>query len=373
MARRGHVEINPANLYHKGQFHSAVGRLRTNIAFAAATVAALLISVAILAAYISSTPSDSVLRLGYFPNVTHAQALYGIATGFFRGVLEPDVTLEPQAFNAGSTAMSSLLANQVDLIFVGASPTLNALAASGPDYIRVIAGGSSGGASFVIQPDLILDTNASFAGRKFASPQIGNTQDLALKHFLLTKGHRTLDRGGDVDVINAANPDILSLFQLRRIDGAWVPEPWASRLVLEANGKVLVDERSLWPNGRFVTTHLVTTKRYLDTHRLLLSRFLEAEVTITLRLQNQNLTVAAMGTINDAIVNATRIRLSNATLQAAFGNLNLTYDPLGTSLTTYLAWAQELGLLASGVDASRLYDLSLLNEVLMKRGLAPVS
>jgi hypothetical protein len=100
---------------------------------------------------------------------------------------------------------------------------------------------------------------------------------------------------------------------------------------------------------------------------------LEAEVTITLRLQNQNLTVAAMGTINDAIVNATGIRLSNATLQAAFGHLNLTYDPLGTSLTTYLAWAQQLGLLASGVDASRLYDLSLLNEVLMKRGLAPVS
>lgn len=346
-------------------------RARTNILFAVVTIAALLSSVVVLWTYIASTPSDSVLRLGYFPNVTHAQALYGITTGFFQSALQPDVTLEPMAFNAGSTAIASLLANRVDVIFVGPSPTLKALATSGPDYIRVIAGGSSGGASFVIQPDLTLDTNAAFAGKKFASPQYGNTQDLALKHFLFTKGHQTLDRGGDVDVINPPNPAILSLFQLRQIDGAWVPEPWASRLVLEARGKVLVDERSLWPNGLFVTTHLVTTKRYLDAHRSLLSRFLDAEVTMTLRLQN--LTLAARDTINNAIVNATKIRLANATLQAAFGTLNLTYDPIRTSLTTYLTWAQQLGLLSSGIDTSRLYDLSLLNEVLSKRGLAPVS
>ncbi len=348
-----------------------MGRTRTNILFAAVTIAALLSSVVVLWTYIASTPSDSVLRIGYFPNVTHAQALYGITTGFFQGALRPDVTLEPHVFNAGSDAVASLLANQVDVIFVGPSPTLNALAASGPDFIRVIAGGSSGGASFIVQPDLALDTNASFAGKKFASPQYGNTQDLALKHFLFTKGHRTLDRGGDVDVINAANPDILSLFQLRQIDGAWVPEPWASRLVLEAGGKIFLDEKTLWPNGRFVTTHLVTTKRYLDAHRLLLSRFLEAEVTATLRLQN--LTLAAMETINNAIANATRTRLANVTLQTAFGNLNLIYDPIRTSLTTYLTWAQELGFLSSGVDASRLYDLSILNDILLKRGLAPVS
>jgi NitT/TauT family transport system substrate-binding protein len=348
-----------------------VGRVRTNLIFAVVTIAALLSSVVVLWTYIASTPSDSVLRLGYFPNVTHAQALYGITTGFFQSALQPDVTLDPIAFTAGSTAIASLLANQVDVIFVGASPTLNALAASGPDYIRVIGGGSSGGASFVIQPNLILDTNASFAGKKFASPQVGNTQDLALKHFLLTKGHRTLDHGGDVDVINAANPEIFTLFQLRQIDGAWVPEPWASKLVLEAGGKVFVDEKSLWPNGRYVTTHLVTTKRYLDAHRLLLSRFLDAEVTVTLRLQN--LTFAAMDTVNSAIANATGIRLANATLQSAFANLNLTYDPVRTSLTTYLAWAQELGLLPSGVDPSRLYDLTLLNDVLMKRGLPTVN
>src|SRR3979409_498315 len=141
--RRSH-EWSPSgldsdNLYHGGQFHQVVRRARTNILFAVVTIVALLSSVVVLWTYIASTPSDSVLRLGYFPNVTHAQALYGIPTGFFQSVLQPDVTLEPMAFNAGSTAIASLLANRVDVIFVGPSPTLHALAASGPDYIRVIA------------------------------------------------------------------------------------------------------------------------------------------------------------------------------------------------------------------------------------------
>ncbi|TLZ75421.1 MAG: ABC transporter substrate-binding protein [Methanobacteriota archaeon] len=326
-----------------------MARLRTNVAFAAVALSAILVSIAILAAYLS-VQSDSVVRLGYFPNVTHAQSLYGISTGAYQAALGSALTLEPRAFNAGPTGIAALLANRVDLLFVGPSPTLTGLAAVGPDVLRVIAGGASGGALFVIQPTLNLTTSANYTGRKFASPQLGNTQDIALKHFLLSEGHKTVDQGGDVEVINAANPNILSLFQLRQIDGAWVPEPWASRLVLEAGGKVFLDERSLWPNGRFVTTQLVTTKRYLDTHRDIVKRFLD-----------------------DAITKVTLNRLANATIAAAFGNLNLTYDPIKSSLVTYLAWAQELGLLPAGVDTSGLYDLSLLNEILASRGLSPVN
>ncbi len=345
-------------------------RLRTNLAFAAVAVSAILVSIAILAAYLS-VQSDSVVRLGYLPNVTHAQALYGISTGAYQSALGSAFTLEPRAFNAGRTGIAALLANRVDILFVGPSPTLIGLAAVGPDVLRVIAGGASGGALFVIQPTLNLTTSANYTGRKFASPQLGNTQDIALKHFLLSQGHKTVDQGGDVEVINVANPNILSLFQLRQIDGAWVPEPWASRLVLEAGGKVFLDERSLWPNGRFVTTQLVTTKRYLDTHRDIVKRFLEAEVNLTLRLQNAS--ASDLDTINDAITKVTRNRLANATIAAAFGNLNLTYDPIKSSLVTYLAWAQELGLLPAGVDTSGLYDLSLLNEILASRGLSPVN
>ncbi len=347
-----------------------MARFRTDLAFAAVAVAAVLLSIGVLVAYLSATPS-TVVRLGYLPNVTHAQALYGISTGVYQRALGTEYSLDARAFNAGPSEVQALLANRVDLISVGPSPTLTALAAVGPDIIRVIAGGASGGALFVIQPDLNLTTSANLTGKKFATPQLGNTEDVALKHYLLTQGHRTLDNGGDVDVINVPNPNILSLFQLRQIDGAWVPEPWASRLVLEAGGKVFLDERSLWPDAQFVSTHLVTTKAYLDTHGDVIHRFLDAQVSLTFLLQNPNATMLTI--INDAITNATGSRLADATIAAAFANMNVTYNPIKTSLTTYLMWAQALGLLPTDVDTGGLYDLSLLNEILSSKGLPPVT
>ncbi len=354
-----------------------MARLRTNLAFGAGALAAVLISAAILLSYISSTPSASVLRLGYFPNVTHAQALYGISTGVYQQYLGSDITLQTRAFNAGPTAIQALLSNQVDLVFVGPAPTLSGLAAAGPDVLRVIAGGASGGALFVIQPNLNLTTSADFSGKRFATPQAGNTQDIALKHYLLTQGHHTLEQGGDVDVINAANADILALFQLGQIDGAWVPEPWATRLVLEPpHGKVFLDQRSLWPGGQFVSTHLLTTKRYIEAHRDVVRRFLNATVSLTLYLQTQPLqdpNSTAVGIINGAIANLTGSRLNATTINTAFSHLNISYDPIRTSLAAYLTWAQQLGFFPSGVDPSALYDLSLLNDILLSRGLPLVS
>jgi len=347
-----------------------VGRLRTNVVFTALAIAAVLLSAAVLFGYLSTAPSASTLRLGFFPNVTHAQAIYGIATHAFQDAFGTEFSIQPRAFNAGSTAIGALLSDQVDLVFVGPSPTLSGLAVAGPDVLRVIAGAASGGALFVVQPYLSLTRNEDFAGKKFATPQAGNTQDIALKHFLLTKGHRTLADGGDVDVINAANPGILSLFQRRQIDGAWVPEPWATRLVGEANGTVLVDERTLWPNGRFVTTHLVTTKRYLDGHQDILRTFLSEYVNVTLRLQRSN--ASDLSIVNDAIYNLTGWK-DETISAAAFTNFNVTYDPIATSLATYLAWAQDLGFVPVGTGASSLYDLTLLNQILDGMGLPRVS
>src|SRR5437879_6551484 len=147
--------------------------------------AAVLVSIAILGAYLASAPSESVLRLGYLPNVTHAQALYGVSTGAYQAALGTPFAVDARAFNAGGTAMSALLSNRADLVFVGPSPTLNSLAIVGPDVIRIIAGGASGGALFVIQSTLNLTTSADYSGKKFATPQLGNQKDLALKSFLL--------------------------------------------------------------------------------------------------------------------------------------------------------------------------------------------
>src|SRR5205823_14897938 len=180
-----------------------VGHLRTNFAFAAVAIASVFLSGAVLSGYLSTAPTGFALRLGYFPNVTHAQALYGIATGAYERALYQalgmDFSIQPHAFNAGPAAITALLSNHVDMVFVGPSPTLNGLSVA-PDILRVIAGASSGGALFVVQPYVNLTTDAGYGGKKFATPQWGNTQDIALRHYLLTKGHRTLDPGGDVDI-----------------------------------------------------------------------------------------------------------------------------------------------------------------------------
>ena len=358
-------------LYHEGEFHRVVGRLRTNLAFAAVAVTALLLSVAVLIGYLATAPSANTLRVGFFPNMTHAQALFGIATGTYQGAFGSEFSIQSRAYNAGPNAISALLTQQVDLVFVGPSPTLTGLAVAGPDVLRVIAGAASGGAAFVIQPYLNLTTDADFHFKTFATPQPANTQDIALKHYLLTRGVTTKDRGGDVDIITPGNAGILTQFQQHRIDGAWVPEPWATRLVQEAGGKVLLDERTLWPNGQFVTTQLVTTKRYLDGHRDILTKFLNAYVNVTLKLQRAD--AADLIIVNGEITNLTNVRLDQKIIDAAFMDLNLTYDPIGSSLATYLTWSQDLGFIAQGVHANSLYDLTLLNEILKGRGLPPVT
>lgn len=362
-----------AKLYHPRGFTGGVGRLRTNVAFTAVSIAAVLLSVAVLAGYLSTAPSASTLRLGFLPNVTHAQALYGIATGTYQRAFGDEFAIQPMTFNAGPDAIRALLSNQVDVLFVGPTPTLNGLALAGPDSLRVIAGASSGGALFVVQSYLNFVSDEDFGGKRFATPQYGNTQDIALKHYLLARGHKTLDEGGDVDVINAAHANILTLFQQRQIDGAWVPEPWATRLLLdpEADAKLLVDERTLWPDGRFVTTHLVTTQEYLERHRDIMEKFLNAYVNVTLQLQEAD--EADREIINEMIWNLTENRLPDDTVTAAFMNFNVTYDPIGPSLATYLSWAQDLGFVPRETKADSLYDLALLNEILVMRGLPPVT
>lgn len=364
-----------AKLYQRGDLSGGPLRhLRTNAAFVAVSIASILLSGGVLFGYLSTAPSAPAMRLGFFPNIIHSQALYGIATGEYEKALQRvSYAMQPQVFNAGPAAIQALLSNHVDVVFVGPSPTLSGLAAA-PNDLRVIAGASSGGAMFVAQPDIRLVNNSDFGGRKFATPQWGNTQDIALKYYLWNKtGHRTLDEGGDVDVINAANPEILTLFKLRHIDGAWVPEPWATRLIQEANAKVILDERDLWPRGQFVSTQILTTRRYLEdaAHQAVLTAFLRAYVNVTLHLQKAK--PADLQVIGDEIYNLTATRLDRTTILApAFRNFDVTYDPIAPSLATYLSWAQALDFLAQTLHPDTLYDLTLLNQVLNEMGLPPV-
>ena len=296
-----------------------------------------------------------VLRLGYFPNLTHAQALYGVSTGLYQDRLG-ETELETEVFNAGPTAFQSLLAGRIDVIYVGPSPTISAIDTKGVDVVVIVAGAASGGASFVTRAG--LDDAADLHGKKLGTPQLGNTQDVALKHYLKENGLKPRSDGGDVDVINANNADLLSAFKSGTLDGAWVPEPWATRMVREADGHVMVDEASLWEDGKFVTTHVVTTRAFLQSHGDDVRNLLAAHAEATKALQGGD--AAALDVVNDGLELATGKRVEDATLAAAMAKIGFTDDPLQQTFQEQYQMSKDLGFVSSVPDVGRAYDLSYL-------------
>ena len=207
------------------------------------------------------------MRLGFFPNVTHAPALVGVAEGTFAAALGDATDLETFTFDAGTEAAEALLAGSLDLTFIGPNPAINAFAQSGGEAVRIVSGSTSGGAFLVVREG--ITSAADLAGLTIATPSLGNTQDVALRAWLKENGFETTaDGGGDVVVLPQKNSTTLESFINGDIDGAWVPEPWATRLVNEGGGVVLVNERDLWTetDGEFVTTHLLVRTEFLDQH-----------------------------------------------------------------------------------------------------------
>jgi NitT/TauT family transport system substrate-binding protein len=313
----------------------------------------------------------ATVRVGFFPNITHAQPLVGKAGGWFEKALGPGVRIEWRAFNAGPAAMEALLAGAIDMAYVGPNPAISAYVRSQGEALRVIAGATSGGAALVVRADSGINRPEDFHGKRVASPQLGNTQDVALRAWLLKQGMKSRDKGGDVQVIPVANPDQLTLFLKKEIDAAWAPEPWASRLILEAGGRLFLDERQLWEGGQFVTTHLVVGTEFLRGHRELVKTWLRAHVELTewiLRNSSQAKTI-----VNQQIQKETGKALSQGVLDDAFSRLQVTYDPIRFSLLASAQSAFEAGFLGRAKpDLAGLYDLSLLNEALQESGRKPV-
>jgi NitT/TauT family transport system substrate-binding protein len=314
--------------------------------------------------------SVNVLRIGYFPNINHAQAVIGLGNGDFQKELG-DIKVETQVFNAGPSAIEALFANRVDVTYVGSNPAINGYIKSDGQGLRIIAGAASGGAVFVVRNDAGINSAVDFAGKKFASPQIGNTQDVALRSYLLKNGYKTTEDGGNVTVIPANNPDIVTLFLKKSIDGAWVPEPWGAKLVKEANGKILVDERDLWPNGKFVTTQIVVRTDYLKNHQDVIKKLLEAHVDETTWINNNKDQVTQA--FNAQLEKLTGKTIPDDEFKDAFSRLEITYDPIKESLYKSASDAFDLGFLGEKKpDLSNIYDLTLLNQVLGEKNLLTV-
>ena len=312
----------------------------------------------------SSGGNASVLRLGYYANLTHAAALVGVKDGIFAQALGSQTELKTNVFNAGPDAVEALLSNSIDATYVGPNPAINAFIQSHGQAIRIISGATSGGAALVVSPN--IKTVADLKGKTLASPQLGNTQDIALRWWLKSNNYQTTTTGGgDVKIMPQDNATTLQTFKSKQIDGAWVPEPWATRLVLEGGGHVLVDERSLWPGGQFVTTMLVVRTDYLNRYPTTVKHLLEGQMKATdFLLQNPT---QAQNDVNDAIAQITSKRLAAGVVSAAWQNLTFTNDPLAASLRTSADHAFQLGLLKDK-NLAGIYQIEPLNGVLLAAG-----
>jgi NitT/TauT family transport system substrate-binding protein len=317
----------------------------------------------------NTAPAESepaTLRLGYFPNVTHAPAIIGVETGLFAEALGSNVTLEVETFNSGTEVTEAMFSGSLDASFIGPNPAINGYAKSGGEALRIVAGTTSGGASLVVRDG--IESVEDLAGTKLATPSLGNTQDVALRAWLQDQGYETdTAGGGDVHITPQDNADTLTAFETGAIDGAWVPEPWATRLVNEGGGHVLLNEQEIWPDGKFVTTHLIVTTEFLDEHPAVVRNLISG---LAAAIDEANGDAAAAQTIvNDGIENVTTSRLADETISGAWENLEFTLDPIASSLQTSADHAVAAGLLDPvDLKSPGIYDLTLLNEVLGELG-----
>ena len=320
----------------------------------------------------SQAEDKKVLRIGYFPNINHAQAVIGIGNGDFQKVLGNNIEIKPLVFNAGPSAIEALFAKQVDVTYVGPNPAINGYVVSGGEDIRIISGASSGGAVFIIRADSGIESTKDFANKKFASPQLGNTQDVALRNYLIENGYKTTENGGNVTVLPAKNPDILTLFLKKEIDGAWVPEPWGERLIKEANGKLFLDERDLWPDGKFVTGLIVARSEYLKQNPDVIEKFLKAHIEETQWINNNK--EEAVKAFNTELKKLTGQTIPEDTLKESLIRLELTYDPIQQSLYKSANDAFDIGFLGkTKPDLSNIFDLNIQNKILEEKALVSIN
>ena len=319
----------------------------------------------------ASSTKPVTLHLAYFPNLTHAQPIVALARGTFADKLGANVTLDTKTFNAGPAEIEALFSGDIDIGYIGPNPTVNGYVKSRGEDVRVIAGAVSGGAQLIVRDAAEINQPADFANKKIASPQFGGTQDVALRAWLTSNGLKARQQGGNVTVLPSANADTLTLMRKGDIDAAWVPEPWSTRLVQEAGGKVFLDEKSLWPNGDWITTNVIVRTAFLDKHPDVVENFLRAHVETTQWIAAHPEEAKAL--VNKGIADLTGGKaLSTSVIDEAWRHIRVTNDPLASTLIKSAADAFALGFLDKKPDLTKLYALGLLNNVLREQNLPEV-
>ena len=313
----------------------------------------------------AATSPAAELKLGYFGNITHATALVGVQKGFIAKELG-STKLSTQVFNAGPAAIEALNAGAIDATYIGPNPAINSFVKSKGESISIIAGAASGGAQLVVKPE--IKTAADLKGKTLASPQLGGTQDVALRAWLGKQGYKTTpDGGGDVAINPTENAQTLKLFQNGKLDGAWLPEPWASRLVLQAGAKVLVDEKDLWDGsltgkpGEFPTTILIVNKKFAAEHPQTVQALLKGHVQ-AVKWLNDTPSAEKATEVNAALKEAAGKALSQDVIDRSLKNIVFTVDPLAGAFKKLLQDGVDAGT-TKQADINGIFDLAKLNAV----------
>jgi NitT/TauT family transport system substrate-binding protein len=296
------------------------------------------------------------VRLGYFPNVTHAPAIIGQKKEFYAKELG-STKLSVTNFNAGPEEVNALLGNSLDIGFIGSGPAINAFTKS-KGTIQLISGAVSAGAQLVTKPD--ITSVEQLAGKNIATPSLGNTQDVSLKKLIHDKNLQ------GVKVTNLDNPKTLDAFRGGQVDGAWLPEPWSSRLVLDAGAKVLLDEKTLWPEGRFPTTVIIVRSEFLQQHPQTVQAILRGHVNaIEWAKANE---AEAKTLVNTTLKELAGSSLSAPVLDSAFKAIELTIDPIASTFPQLAKDSVTAGIVKEQADLKGFADFSALNEALKATG-----
>jgi len=329
--------------------------MKTRSIISASIVGIILLSVLGVSLSSNDESNENKIRIAYFPNIGHAIPIVGMEKGFFEANVGEQSTIETRVFDSGPQAIESLFANSIDLAYVGPGPAINGFLNSENHNVKILAGAASGGASFIVHPESeIKFSETDFAGKKIAAPQIGNTQDVSLRHYLSENGLKTADKGGSVIVYNIPNPDIYTLFVKGDIDGAWVAEPWATILETELNGKRLFHEEELWPNQEFASVLLIGNADFVEKNPELITNLLESHHETAIWI-NQNPTETRI-IFNDFLNSHLGQPLSDDVVDVALSNLVITDDPLPDSIHSFAEKADALGYLGrNGYDLSGIF------------------
>jgi NitT/TauT family transport system substrate-binding protein len=312
-----------------------------------------------------SNKNAKEIRIGYFANITHSQALVGLANGTFQKNLGKDIEIKKEVFKAGPDEIGALFSGALDIGYIGPSPAVNGYIRSQGQALKIIAGASSGGAVLAVKKNRNIYSIKDLGDKKVATPQLGNTQDVALRHNLQINGLKATDKNGTVEVIPTENATILTLFQKNELDAAWVPEPWGAILKKEAGAKILINEEDLWPQGKFSTACVIVNNDFLKDNPDLVKKFLKAHIETTDWINANPLQAQTIA--NMELKKLTTKNLTKSVLKDAFSRLTITNDPVKSSIITSAGWAYELGFIKEKPNLNGIFDLTVLNEILKEK------